>query len=113
MIQIAGFVYEVFDEKRKKVGYHYFFPIPKMFSKALFSKVVKMFDKRSSFSQMTNFRLFQTERLKFADENFKFDENSRKFAKRVENTLEKGEIDRYEEFLLFPQCFLKTCIGDT
>ena len=42
-----------------------------------------------------------------ADDNFKFDENSRKFSKRVENTVGKGEIARYEQFLLFPQCFLK------
>ena len=41
----------------------------------------------------------------FADDNFKFDENGRKFSKPVENTMEKGEIARYEQFLLFPQCF--------
>ena len=44
-----------------------------------------------------------------ADDNFKFDENSRKFSKRVENTLSKGEIARNEQFLLFPQCFQKAC----
>ena len=27
----------------------------------------------------------------------------------VENTVGKGEIARYEQFLLFPQCFLKAC----
>ena len=43
----------------------------------------------------------------FADDNFKFDENSSKFSKRVENTVGKGEIARYEQFLLFPQCFQK------
>ena len=32
----------------------------------------------------------------------------KKFSKRVENTLEKGEIARYDEFLPFPQCFKKT-----
>ena len=31
-----------------------------------------------------------------ANNNFKFDENSRKFSKRVENTVGKGEIARYE-----------------
>ena len=36
----------------------------------------------------------------FADKNFKFDENDRKFSKSVENTVEKGEIARYEQFLL-------------
>ena len=48
-----------------------------------------------------------------ADDNFKFDENGRKFSKRVENTVGKGEIARYEQFLLFPQCFQKTCNADT
>ena len=28
--------------------------------------------------------------------------------KRVGNTVGKGEIARYEQFLLFPQCFQKT-----
>ena len=41
-----------------------------------------------------------------ADDNFEF-ENIKKFSKRVENTVSKGEIARYEEFLLFPQCFQK------
>ena len=31
----------------------------------------------------------------------------RKLSKRVENTVGKGEIARYEQFLLFPQCFQK------
>ena len=50
-------------------------------------------------SQMTNFRLFKLK--EFADDNFKFDENGRKFSKRVENTVGKGEIARYQQFLLF------------
>ena len=28
---------------------------------------------------------------------------------KVENTVGKGEIARYEQFLLFPQCFQKAC----
>ena len=44
-----------------------------------------------------------------ADDNFKFDGNSCKFSKRVENTVGKGEIARYEQLLLFPQCFQKAC----
>ena len=56
--------------------------------------------------QTTNFRLFQTE---FADKNFKFDENGSKLSKRIENTVGKGGIARYEQFLLFPQCFQKAC----
>ena len=31
----------------------------------------------------------------------------------VEKTVGKGEIARYEQFLLFPQCFQKTCILQT
>ena len=45
----------------------------------------------------------------FADDNFKFDEKGRKLSKRVENTVGKGEIAPYEQFLLFPQCFQKAC----
>ena len=40
-----------------------------------------------------------------ADDNFEFDVNRRKFSKLVENTVGKGEIARYKQFLLFPQCF--------
>ena len=46
---------------------------------------------------------------KFAADNFKFDENGRKLSKPVENTAGKGEIARYEQFLLFSQCFQKAC----
>ena len=48
----------------------------------------------------------------FADNNSKFDENGKKLSKRVENTVGKGEIAIYEQFLLFPQCFQKTCTAD-
>ena len=48
-----------------------------------------------------------------ADDNFKFDENGRKFFKWVKNTMGKGEIARFEQFLLFPQCFQKTYTADT
>ena len=33
----------------------------------------------------------------------------KKLCKQVENTVGKGEITRYEQFLLFPQCFQKAC----
>ena len=49
----------------------------------------------------------------FQDDYSKFDLNLEKFFKRVENTVIKGEIARYEQFLLFPQRFqifaLQTC----
>ena len=49
----------------------------------------------------------------FADKHFRFDENGRKFSKSVESIAGKGKIARYEQFLLFPQCFQKTCTADT
>ena len=62
-------------------------------------------------SQMTF--LDSSKQKDLAEDNFKFDENGRKFSKRVENTVGKGEIAHYEQFLLFPQCFQKTSIADT
>ena len=57
--------------------------------------------------QTTN---LDSSRLKeFADDNFKFHENGSKLSKRVENTVGKGEIAHDEQFLLFPQCFQKSC----
>ena len=49
----------------------------------------------------------------FTDDNFKLDENGRKFFKQVENNVGKGGIACYEQFLLFPQCFQKSCKADT
>ena len=66
------------------------------------------FDVVIALYRTTNFRLFQTE-----TDNFNFDENGRKFSKMVENTVGKGEIAHYEQFLLFPQCFQKTFKADT
>ena len=57
--------------------------------------------------QTTN--LYSSKLKEFADVNVKFDENSRKLSKWVENTVGKGEIARYEQFLLFPLCFQKVC----
>ena len=48
----------------------------------------------------------------FADDNFKFDEDGRKLSKQVENTVGKGEIARYEQFLLFSLCFQKACFPE-
>ena len=47
----------------------------------------------------------------FADDNFEFDENGGKFSKRVENSVGKGEITCYEQYLLFPHSFQKTWIA--
>ena len=49
----------------------------------------------------------------FADDNSVFDEDGRKISKQVESNVGKGEIARYEQFLLFPHCFQKTYTTDT
>ena len=49
----------------------------------------------------------------FADDNFTFVKNGRELSKQVENTVGKGEVARNEKFLLFQQCFQKTCTADT
>ena len=54
-----------------------------------------------SLSKCQIFTLFQAE--EFPDNSFLFDENGSKFSKRLENTVGKGEIARFEQFLLFPQ----------
>ena len=66
------------------------------------------------FNPLPNGKILDWFKLKqFADDNFKFDEYSRKFSKQVENnkqvenTVGKGEITHYEQFLLFLQCFQK------
>ena len=61
-------------------------------------------------SQMAN--LDSSKLKQFAYDNFKLNENGRKFSKRVENIVGKGEIASYEQFLLFPLCFQKTCTAD-
>ena len=44
--------------------------------------------------------LDSSKQKEFADDNIKFDENGRKFSRQVENTVGRGEIARYEQFLL-------------
>ena len=46
-----------------------------------------------------------SELKKFANDNFIFNENGKKFSRTAENTMRKGEIACYEQFLLFPWCF--------
>ena len=54
------------------------------------------------FNHFSNYRIHSSKRKDSADDNFKFDKNGGTFSKRVENTMRKGEIARYEQFLLFP-----------
>ena len=59
---------------------------------------------------MTNLDASKLKEL--ACDKLKFVESGRKLSKQVENTVGKGEIACYEQFLLFPQCFQKTCTAD-
>ena len=62
------------------------------------------------FNPFPNGQILDSSKLKeFADDNFKFDENGREFSKWLDNTVGKGEIAHYEQYLLFPQCFQMTC----
>ena len=60
--------------------------------------------------QTTNFRFSKLKAL--ADDNFKFAENGIELLEQVENTVGKGEIARFEQFLLFPLGFQKTSTAD-
>ena len=83
----------------------HFLLLRKIFSKASFLRAINPFP---------NDKYLDASKLKeFADDNFNFGESGEKLSKRIENTVGKGEIARYEQFLLFPQCFLKTCTADT
>ena len=57
-----------------------------------------------------NRQILDSSKLKeSADDKLGLDENGRNFSKQVENTVGEGEIARYEQFLLFPQCFQMSC----
>ena len=64
-------------------------------------------------SQTTNFRCYASKLKELAEDNLKFDKNDKKVSKRVENTEGKGRIARYEQVLLFSECFQKTSTADT
>ena len=49
----------------------------------------------------------------FANDSFQFDQNGGKLSQSLENNVGKGEIARYEQFLLFLHCFQKTSTTDT
>ena len=73
-----------------------------------------MFSMQSVSEPFPKQQILDSSKLKqFADDNFKFYENGRKFSESTENTVGNGEIARYEQFLLFPQCFQKTLSADT
>ena len=72
-----------------------------------------IFSYKHQFNPLPDDKILGSSKLReFADDNFKLDENGRKLSKQVENIVEKGEIARYEQFLLFPQCFQKACFPE-
>ena len=84
-----------------------------MFLIAFFSKGVKSRDCVVKSLLFPKRKILDSSKLEeLAHDNSKFDENGGKLSKRVENTVGKGEIARNEQFLLFPQCFQKTCTAD-
>ena len=76
-----------------------------------FGKTIKQTFHVLSLSKWT---ILDSSKLKeFAYDNFEFAKHDRKFSKRVENSVGKGEIAHDEKFLLFPHWFLKTCTAHT
>ena len=66
------------------------------------------------FKPFTKRQILGSPNLKeFADDTFKCDKNGEKFSKTVENAMGRGEIARYEQFLLLPQRFQKIYTADT
>ena len=63
--------------------------------------------KSTPFNPFPNDNLDSSKLKDFADDNFRFDENCRKFSKRIENTLGKGEIACDEQISPFPTVFSK------
>ena len=56
-------------------------------------------------------QILDSSKLKeFTDDNFKLEGNGGDFSKQVENTVEKGEIAHYKQFLLFPHCYKKSVL---
>ena len=67
---------------------------------------------RVLFNPLPDDKVLDLSKLKqSADNNFEFDVNSRNFSKLVENPVDKREIGRYKQFLLFPHCFQKACFS--
>ena len=65
------------------------------------------------FKPITGQQILDSSKLnEFAEENFEFYINGRKFSKQIENNVGKGDIARYEQFLLFQQCFQKASSVD-
>ena len=97
-------------EKRRIARYEQFLLFPQSFQKACFPGASKGVNVWEWVNPLPDDKILDKSKLeKSADDNFRFDENRRKFSKWVENTVRKGEIACHEQFLLFPQSFQKAC----
>ena len=74
------------------------------------SKLKQIADNILTYYQTTNFRLFQTERV--CRRQFQIWRKWKKVIQTGRKHCGKGEIARYEQFLLFPQCFHKICFPE-
>ena len=82
-----------------------------MFSKGFFLQCIESCHCVVKGQPITRRQILDWSKMKqSAEDNFKCNENTRKLSERVENTVGKGEIARYEQFLLFQQCFQKACL---
>ena len=82
------------------MGSHFFYVCTGKRSYSTFNQ------QKKSLTLFPNRQILDSSKLKeFAGDNFKFDENDERFFIWKENTVGKGEIARYEQFLLFLQCF--------
>ena len=87
-----------------------FYPLKNKFYNPSYTEFVV----QNAVNPFPNNKILDSSKLKdFADDIIEFDENGNEFSNRVENTVGKGEIARYEQFLLFPQCFKNTYTADT
>ena len=68
-----------------------------------------------SFNSLPNDNFLDRPNLKEFANNFKFDDNGIKVfkKKKKKKKVVKGELAHYEQLLLFPQRFQKTCTADT
>ena len=117
MAKMAKFILDKVENivgKGENAHYEHFLLFPQCFQKPPFFRIIENLDcvvKRYPFPKR---QILDSSKLReLADDNFKFDEKCIKFFKWVENTAGKGEIARYEQFLLFPQCLQKAFTGDT
>ena len=75
----------------------------KMLVTSIYMPLKLLINTIQTFKPFPKRQILDSSKLKeFADNNFEFNENGRKFSKWEESTVGKGEIACYEQFYLFP-----------